>query len=200
VTRLFALVLLALAACAGEQPTFDQVGGRLPPPPANTARIFVYRAFEPYQSLDWVPVFFNGATVGAVGPGKVILRDVAPGTYTIEAKSEGLWPEQAKTVTVQAGDVIYAKITSFKTLDPTPGQPAEVVTYVVVLMDPASARREIGPLWYEGRKSDAARALGLTTSPERSRVEDQFGWERRGQALRGGPSVHILRSYLMSAG
>ena len=43
-------------------------------------------------------------------------------------------------------------------------------------------------------------ALGLTTPPERSRVEDQFGWERRGQALRGGPSVHILRSYLMSAG
>jgi hypothetical protein len=154
-TRLLALVLLALAACAGDQLTFDQLGARLPSPPADTARIFVYRAFEPYQSLDWVPVFFNGATVGAVGPGKVILRDVAPGTYIIEAKSEGLWPEQAKTVAVTAGQTVYAKITSFKGLDPTADRPAELVTYVVVLMDPAAARREIGPLWYEARRATA---------------------------------------------
>jgi hypothetical protein len=159
VTRLFAVVLLALAACGGEQPTFDQVGARLPPP-ANTARIVVYRAFEPYQSLEWVPVFFNGVTVGAVGPGKVILRDVAPGTYTVEAKSEGLWPEQAKTVVVQAGQTVYAKITSFKGLNPTVNRPAELVTYVVVLMDPATARREIGPLRYEARRAMASARRG----------------------------------------
>jgi hypothetical protein len=155
--RLIALVLLALTACAGEQPTFDQLGARLPPAPANTARIFVYRAFEPYQSLQWVPVFFNNDTIGAVGPGKVILRDVAPGTYTIEAKSEGLWPEQAKTVTVRPGGVVYAKITSFKGLDPTADAPSELITYVVVLMDPATAQREIGPLRYEARRMTAFR-------------------------------------------
>ena len=148
---LLAVVLLALASCAGDTPTFDQVAGRLPPPPANSARIFVYRDFAPYQSLEWVRVSFNGATIGAVGPGKVILRDVAPGTYTIEARSEGLWPEQAKTVTVRPGDIVYAKITSFKSLSPTADEPEETVTYVVVLMDPETARREIGPLWYEAR-------------------------------------------------
>jgi hypothetical protein len=50
--RPFALVLLVLASCAGDQPTFDQVSGRLLSPPANIARIFVYRAFAPYQSLE----------------------------------------------------------------------------------------------------------------------------------------------------
>jgi len=153
--RLFALVLLALGACAVDRPTFDQVSAQLPPPAANAARIFVYRAFEPYQSLEWVPVFFNGATVGAVGPGKVFLRDVAPGIYTIEAKSEGLWPEQAKAVAVQAGQIVYAKITSFKGLNPAVNHPAEMVTFVVVLIDPATARREIGPLWYEAGAADA---------------------------------------------
>jgi hypothetical protein len=73
VTRIMALVFLALAACAGDQPTVDQLGARLPPAPANTARIFVYRDFQPYQSLEWVPVFFNGVTTAAVGPGKVIV-------------------------------------------------------------------------------------------------------------------------------
>jgi hypothetical protein len=183
--RLIALVLLALAACAGDPPTFDQVGTQLPPPPANTARIIVYRAFEPYQSLEWVPVFFNARTVGGVGPGKVILRDVAPGTYTIEARSEGLWPEQAKTVTVRPGDIVYAKITSFKSLNPTADSPVEQVTYVVVLMDPDTARREIGPLWYEARREMATgrpgqrplmaleivseRTPGATTSQGRTR-------------------------------
>lgn len=154
--RLWVIVMLALAACTGEPaPTFDQIGDRLPPPPANTARIFVYRDFEPYQSLEWVRVFFNGATVGAVGPGKVFLRDVAPGTYTIEPKSEGLWPEQAKTVTVEPGQAVYAKVTSFKSVNPTGNRQAEISTFVVVLMDPAVARREIGPLWYEA--ADAGR-------------------------------------------
>jgi hypothetical protein len=176
VKRLGALVMLALAACAAEPvPTFDQVGARLPPPPANTARIFVYRDFEPYQSLEWVAVFFNGATVGAVGPGKVFLRDVAPGTYTIEAKSEGLWPEQAKTVTVQPGQTVYAKVTSFKSLNPTGNRQSAISTFVVVLMDPVTARREIGPLWYEAARAGRhdASALGdgcALSSRFRSRI------------------------------
>lgn len=155
--RLMVLVVLALTACAGDQlATFDRAGAGVPPPPPNTARIFVYRDLEPYQSLVWVPVSFNGAAVGAVGPGKVFLRDVAPGTYTIEPRSDGLWPEQAKTVTVQAGETVYAKVTSFKTFFTAPrGGGSELSTFVVVLMDPATARREIRPLWYEAKSAMA---------------------------------------------
>jgi hypothetical protein len=73
----------------------------------------------------------------------VILRDVAPGTYTVEARSEGLWPEWAKTVTLRPVDVVHAKITSFKTLNPTPGQPAELATYVVVLRKASTSPRSL---------------------------------------------------------
>lgn len=162
--RLLLLALLAAAGCAQQQPTFDQVSASLPPVPVNAARIFVYRAFEPYQSLSWVPIFFNGATVGAVGPGHVVMRDVPPGTYVIEPKSEGLWPEQAKTVTVGPGQTVYAKVESFKGLDPTANhREALLTTFVVVLMDTATGRREIGPLWYDAAQAGAAvasRALG----------------------------------------
>ena len=149
--RLVLLLALAAAGCVGP-PTFDQVSATLPPIPAGEARIFVYRAYEPYQSLSWVPVFFNGVTTGAVGPGQVLMRDVPAGTYTIEPKSEGLWPNQAKTVRVGAGDVVYAKIESFNGLDPVGNSDDLQATFVVVLMDPVAARREIGPLWYQAER------------------------------------------------
>jgi hypothetical protein len=158
-SRLLLLVALAVAGCGGG-PIFDQVSATLPPVPAGEARIFVYRDYEPYQSLSWVPVFFNGATIGAVGPGHVLMRDVPPGTYKIEPKSEGLWPDQAKTVRVAAGDSVFAKIESFNGLDDTGASDLQT-TFVVVLVDPVAARREIGPLWYDVRLT-AGRAVALS--------------------------------------
>jgi hypothetical protein len=151
VRRLVVLLVFALAGCAGQAPTFDDVAATLPPVPPGEVRVFVYRDFEPYQSLSWVPVFLNGNEIGAVGPGHVILRDVPPGTYRIEAKSEGLWPDQAKTVDALAGQAIYAKITSFKGLNPSVSSGATMTTFVVTLMDPATARHEIGTLWYTAK-------------------------------------------------
>ena len=157
--RLFLLALLAAAGCA-QPPTFDQLSATLPPVPINAARIFVYRAFEPYQSLSWVPIFVNGATIGAVGPGHVLMRDLPPGTYVIEAKSQGLWPEQAKTVIVAPGQSVYAKVQSFKGLDPTVNnREVLLATFVVVLVDTATGRREIGPLWYDAQQEGPAVAF-----------------------------------------
>ncbi|MGO8917342.1 MAG: hypothetical protein ACLQJR_15655 [Stellaceae bacterium] len=149
--RLFLLLALALGSCAGQAPTFDEVAATVPPVPAGAARIVLYRDFEPYQSLSWVPVFLNGKTIGAVGPGHVIMRDEPPGTYRLEAKSEGLWPDQVKTVTAAAGETIYAKITSFKGLDPGADGGGTMTTFVLILVDPAAGRREIGKLWYTAR-------------------------------------------------
>ncbi len=152
VRRLCVLLVVALAGCAGPSPIFDAIAGTLAPAPPDQARIFVYRDFEPYQSLSWVPVFLNREEAGAVGPGHVILRDVPPGVYRIEAKSEGLWPDQAKTVTAMAGQTIYAKITSFKGLNPTVSSGgATMTTFVVTLTDPATARHEIATLWYTAK-------------------------------------------------
>jgi hypothetical protein len=60
------LVLLVLTACADEGPRFNQESAGLPPPPATSARIFVYRDFAIYQGLEWVPVFFNSTTIAVV--------------------------------------------------------------------------------------------------------------------------------------
>jgi uncharacterized protein DUF2846 len=158
VKRLCVLLVVALAGCAGPSPIFDDIAATLPPLAPDRARIFVYRDFEPYQSLSWVPVFLNGNQVGAVGPGHVILRDVPPGTYRIEAKSEGLWPNQTKTVTATAGQTIYAKITSFKGLNPTVSSGGIMTTFVVTLMDPATARHEIATLWYTAKARRPAAA------------------------------------------
>jgi hypothetical protein len=152
------LVLLAigvLTGCSGETAArFDQTG--VPPIATGMARVYVYRAFEPYQSLAYVPVFLNRAEIGAVGPGKVLFRDVTPGTYTIEAKSEGLWPEQAKTVALGGGQTVYAKIESFRGLDPSADAPVPQTTFIVLLIAPEIAEREMGQLWLETKASVSA--------------------------------------------
>ncbi len=159
VRRLFLVLALAAAGCA-EPPTFDQVAGSLPPIPPGAARIFVYRGYEPYQSLSWVPVFFNGYNVGAVGPGHVIMRDVPAGTYDIAVASQGLYPNQDKVVALAPGQVAYAKIGSFQGLDPTADRPVPLTTFVVTLVDPAIARQEIGHLWYMARRQEGAAVPG----------------------------------------
>jgi len=141
------LVLLALGACA-QPPTFEQIAPRLPPLPPNMARIFVYRDYETYQSLAWAPVFFNGARVGAVGPGYVMMRDVPPGTYDIAVASQGLYPNQDKVVVAAPGQTFYAKIETLRGLDPTADRAVPLTTFVVVLVDPETARREIAHLWW----------------------------------------------------
>jgi hypothetical protein len=141
-------LLLLISACASA-PSFDEASATLAPLPAGEARLFIYRDFQPYQSLSWVPVFLNGRRAGAVGPGRVLVRDIPAGTYTIAALSQGLWPNQAKTVTVAPEQTVYAKIESFKSANPAGNRFALQTTFVVVLMDSATGRREIGPLWLE---------------------------------------------------
>jgi len=148
--RLGVLLVLLLAGCA-RGPTFDEVAATLPPLPANQGRLFVYRAFEPYQNLAWVPVFLNAQTIGAVGPGHVIMRDVPPGPYRLEPKSDGLWPNQASMFNLLPGQTVYAKITSFNSVDPSSSSSDLITTFVINLVDPTVGRSEIGSLQYSAQ-------------------------------------------------
>jgi hypothetical protein len=151
------LVLAALGACA-KPPTFAQIAPTLPPLAPNTARIFVYRDPD-YQALQWVPVFFNGARVGTVGPGYVMMRDVPPGTYDIAVASQGLYPNQDKVVAAAPGQTFYAKVGTVRGIDPSASRPVPLTTFVVVLVDPETAQREIAQRWYttQTRKGSGAR-------------------------------------------
>ena len=147
VFRLVLVLLAALGACAAPPP-YEQIAPTLPPLAPNMARIFVYRDYETYQSLAWVPVFLNGVRVGAVGPGYVMMRDVPPGTYDIVVASQGLYPNQDKVVVAAPGQTFYAKIETLRGLDPSADRAVPLTTFVVVLIDPEIARREIAHLWY----------------------------------------------------
>src|SRR5580704_2293107 len=152
--RLLFVVLAAMGACA-PPPTFEQVATTLPPLSPEAARIFVYRDVD-YQSPAWTRVFFNGANIGSVGPGYVIMRDVAPGTYDIAVASQGLYPNQDKVVVAAGGQTFYAKIETLRGLDPSANRPAPLTTYVVVLVDPDTARREVARRWYTAQRMSAA--------------------------------------------
>jgi hypothetical protein len=148
------LLLAAIGACA--QPlSYAQVAPSLTGPPPGMARLVVYRDFS-YQSPSWVPVFFNGARVSAVGPGYVMLRDVPPGTYDISVASQGLYPDQNKIVAAAPGQIFYAKIETVRGLDPSANRPVPLTTFVVVLVEPEIAQREIAPLWYTAQQTAGA--------------------------------------------
>jgi hypothetical protein len=143
---LFAIIALVAAGCA-DHPRLAETAAQLSPP-GNKARLFIYRDYDVAQSLAWVPIFLNGANSGGVGPGHVLVCDLSPGTYTIDPKSAGLYPDQAKTVTVAAGQDIYAKIGSFRTINPTSRNQSLMSTFVVTLEDTATGQGKVGPLWY----------------------------------------------------
>lgn len=165
--RVFVLLALTLAGCA-PGPRLGEVAASLPPPGSH-ARLFVYRDYDLSQDLQWVPVYVNGAEIGGVGPGHVLVCDLPPGLYTIAPRAEYLWPDQAKTVRVDAGQAIYAKVGSFWTtgsrapsvrlaaLRLSPGQLADSTVnpgptlrpvFVVTLQDPAVGQRDAGAMWY----------------------------------------------------
>jgi hypothetical protein len=83
--------------------------GLAPASPA-TARIWIYREYEPYQSLARPYVRLNGAIAGISEPGGVFYRDIAPGSYTISVDSDGTDVQQFVSVPVAVGQQVYVKV------------------------------------------------------------------------------------------
>jgi hypothetical protein len=79
-------------------------------PPPGYARIWLYRYYEPYESLATPYVRFNGAIVGISQPGGSFYRDVAPGEYEITVDSLGRDVDQFARVGVAAGQQIYIQV------------------------------------------------------------------------------------------
>ena len=139
------LAPLALAGCAGPSgPTFAQVAATLPPVPADRARLYFYRDYEPYESLSEPRIYLNGAAIGASIPGGVFYRDVTPGSYLISVDTEGIYWNQFKTVDLRAGQTVYVDIESLRSWDT--GLDYDADTFVVVLVDTDVGLRQIAPL------------------------------------------------------
>lgn len=147
-------LMLALGGCS-QGPTYGSVAAGLPPVPPGQAQIFLYRWLEPYVSLAATTAFLNGTPVGLTQSGTAFYRDVPPGQYTISVTSQGVYPNQFKTVTVRAGQIVYARIGSITTWIPCGGggsigggEADCGNTYVVEIIDPAVAQSELQPLTF----------------------------------------------------
>ena len=113
-----------------------------------------FAALEPYESVAETEAFLNGKPVGVTETGAVFYRDVAPGQYTISVHSDGVFPDQFKTVILKPGDVAYARIESIKSWmscgsgGGRSGGTTEGCedTFVVVMIDPALAQADMHDL------------------------------------------------------
>src|ERR1700686_4422811 len=95
---------LALAAAANPP--------GLAPVSPGMARIWIYRDYEPYQTLARPYVRLNGAIAGISEPGGALYRDVVPGTYTVTVDSDGTDQRQFVTVAAAGGEQVFVKILS----------------------------------------------------------------------------------------
>ena len=76
--------------------------------------------------------------------GMVFYRDVAPGTYEVEVRSEELYPNQFKTVRLAPGSVTFVKIQQSTWGQSAFDQPG--ATFIVTIIDPAIGTAEISRL------------------------------------------------------
>ena len=112
------------------------------PPSPDKARLYVYRDATIYDSQMWTAVSLNRAKLGDAAPGTVFYRDVAPGTYEVEVRSDRLYPDQFKTVTLAPGSITFAKVQEVLGWGAS-GMGAKGTTFVVSIADPTIGTAEI---------------------------------------------------------
>jgi Protein of unknown function (DUF2846) len=104
--------LLLIAAGCAEPSTAPQVPAAPPPVPAGQARIWLYRPWEPSESLNLANIDVNGSYFGSVANGSAFYRDVPPGQYHIMPVSFVLNSNQDTNVALAPGQQLYVKIVS----------------------------------------------------------------------------------------
>ena len=106
-----AVFVLVMAACTG----ISAATGPAAPVPASSpgqgsARIWIYREYEPNESLGRPYVRFNGMIAGISEPGGSFYRDTAPGTYRVTVDSVGDDIGQFVDVAVGPGQSVFVKV------------------------------------------------------------------------------------------
>ncbi len=138
VLALGALSLLSCTAVQCERPASAS-------PPAGMARFYFFRSGSAYDSQQWTAVSLNRQKVGDSAPGSVFYRDVPPGRYEIEVRSDKLYPNQFRTVVVAPGSTTYVAVQNLPHWSQD-GWQTQGTTFAVAIVDPALAVRQIAAL------------------------------------------------------
>jgi hypothetical protein len=99
-------VAVALGAAVPARSGSAQTAG----PGPGTARIWIYRTFDPSITLATPYVRINGGIVAVARLGSIFYRDVPPGTYLVTADSPGWDVNQFARVALAAGQTVYIKV------------------------------------------------------------------------------------------
>jgi hypothetical protein len=116
----------------------------LPAAPPDKARLVVYCDVNPVTDPSWTKVSLDRAPLGGIGPGNVFYRDVAPGTHEIEVRSEQLYPNQTRTLSLEPGTTTFIDVQVAIGWGKSDAKPTRPFTLTIV--DPATAERAIAPL------------------------------------------------------
>ncbi len=140
------LAAIGLMGCVVALPVNPEAS--LPPVPAGMARVFFYRDADYAESGKVAQISLNNQEVGLLWRGEVFYRDIAPGTYLISVSSDLAFPNQFKNARIEAGQIRYAKIESLMSWGGMTrrGNPIDLATYVVALIDADQAHYDIGQL------------------------------------------------------
>ena len=99
-----------------------------------------------YGAMEWMAVYVNGQTTGVSQPGAVFYRDVAPGRYHLTMQTYGFYPNQFKTVTARAGEIIYVNINTLPRTGCNRGRSLVECaddTFIMTIVDPARGFKDI---------------------------------------------------------
>jgi Protein of unknown function (DUF2846) len=137
--QLAGVLLLGAAGCAAAPPTAQL------PVPAGQARIWIYRDWQPSESLSLANVDVNGAYFGSVSNGGVIYRDVPPGRYHVAPASFVPSYRQDANVDLVPGQQLYVKIVSLSSwgADNTAARNIQRDAFWAWLVPPQVAEAEI---------------------------------------------------------
>jgi hypothetical protein len=102
-------LMLATAGCAQPAGTGSLA---IPPIPGGEARIWVYRAYEPYAGKGLPAVAANGGYLGMAELGGAFYRDVPPGHYQVTVQTVGIDVNQTANFELAPGREAYVKIVS----------------------------------------------------------------------------------------
>lgn len=111
-------------------------------PSRAAARVWVYREYEPYETLARPYVRFNGQIIGISEPGGSFYRDVQPGTYSVTVDSFGKDVHQFANVSLGAGQTTFIKVESAR--DWESGLNYRRDTFYTRVISPEMAQRELG--------------------------------------------------------
>ncbi len=107
-----ALVLLSTSTYSAPAPAS---AATVPPIAPGHARIWIYRDYQPSESLNLATVRINGAVTGyAQAAGGSFYRDVAPGDYLVSVDSFGRDTNQSTDLNLAPGQEAFIKIESLR--------------------------------------------------------------------------------------